>query len=103
MPQPDHDTLQHRLGGALSRLRERHGFSRAELARAMDESPARIARWEDGHAAPPGDQLWRFLDALDLSFTDLDLELDPKARNPRLRELAAELDALGRSEPAASH
>ncbi len=98
MPRPDQEkTLQHRLGNALARLRERRALTPAQLARAMGESSrfaAQISTWENGQASPPGDQLWRYLDALDLSFSDLDLELDSKARNPRLRELAGELDAM---------
>ncbi len=99
MPQPDQKTLQQRFGEALSRLRERRGLTREQLAQAMGESSSfasQIAHWERGRSSPPGDQLWRCLDALELSFSDLDLELDPKARNPRLRELAAKLDAMGR-------
>ncbi len=81
------------------RLRERHELTREELSEAIGESTSfasEIALWESGRSSPPADQLWRYLDALGLSFTDLDLELDPKARSPRLREIAAELDAMGR-------
>ncbi len=99
MPQPDQETLQQRLGEALSRLRLRAGMSREDLARALGEDPAfaeQIARWESGRSALPSHRLWRCLAALDLSFSDLDLELHPEAENPRLQELAAKLDALGR-------
>ncbi len=99
MPQPNLESRQHRLGEALSRLRERGGLSMQELARALSEgdgSVSEVAGWESGRTALTGVQLWCYLEALDLSFCDLDLELDPKARSSRLRELAAELDALGR-------
>ncbi len=99
MAQLDQETLQQRLGEALSRLRERGGLTREELAQAMGEGSSfaeRIGLWEGGRSAPPGDQLWRYLAALDLSFSDLDLELGANAENPRLRELAAKLDAMGR-------
>ncbi len=99
MPLPDNETLDLRLGEALAALRERAGLSSEELAQAMGESStfaSEIALWEDGRSTPPANQLWRYLDALELSFTDLDLELEPKARSPRLRELAAQLESIGR-------
>ncbi len=99
MPQPDNETLQRQLGTALTRLRERAQMTQEELALAMGQRSSfasRIADWESGGSSPPADQLWRCLDALDLSFTDLDMELDPKARSPRLAKIAADLDALGR-------
>ncbi len=99
MLQPDQESLQERLGEALSRLRERGEVSRKELAGKLGEGASfsfQIAGWESGRTTLTSVQLWRYLEALDLSFCDLDLELDPKARSPRLRELAAELDAMGR-------
>ena len=99
MPKPDTETLRHRLGAALSRVRERAETTPVELAQAMGEGSSfasRIADWENGRSTPAADQLWRYLDALDLSFTDLDLELDPKARSPRLRKIAADFEAMGR-------
>ncbi len=99
MPQPDNETLQSKLGAALTRLRERGEMTQEEVAHAMGQRSSfasRIADWESGRSSPPADQLWRYLDALDLSFTDLDLELDPKARSPRLGKIAADLDAMGR-------
>ena len=100
MPEPDQKTRQQRFGEALARLRARRGLTREELAQAMGESSSfasQITHWERGQPSPPGDQLWRYLDALELSFADLDLELAPKAGNPRLRKLAARLDAMGRN------
>ncbi len=99
MPQPNIEDLRRRLAKALLHLRERHELTREQLAEAMGEGTSfasELALWESGGSAPQAVQLWRYLDALDLSFTDLDLELDTKARSPRLREIAAEIEALGR-------
>lgn len=99
MPLPEKETLGLRLGEALGRIRERSGLTHEEVAQAMGEGSsfaAEISRWERGEASPSGDQLWRCLDAQEQTFSDLDLELNPEARNPRLRELSARLNALGR-------
>ena len=102
MSQSENEQRQQRLGRALALLRERDGRTREALARALGSgSPAasEIRRWEAGESAPSAVELWRLLQALDLSFADFELELDPEARNPRLREIADQLDALGRSRP----
>ena len=99
MPLPDNETLRSRIGEALERIRHRSGLTREELAQAMGEGPAfasDITLWEGGQSTPSADQLWRCLEALELTFSHLDLELDPTARNPRLAELARKLDAMGR-------
>ena len=102
MSQSENEQRQQRLGRALALLRERDGRTREALAKAMGSSLAsEIGRWEAGESAPSAIDLWRLLEALDLSFADFELELDPEARNPRLREIADQLDALGRSRPPA--
>ncbi len=97
MPLPDKETLQLRLGEALGRLRESSGLTHEELAQAMGEDPsfgAEISRWERGESSPSGEEIWRCLDAQERTFSDLDLELHPEARNPRLREISRRLRAL---------
>jgi len=98
MSLPDQENRRQRLSKALEVLRERSGQSLAATARRMGEDPSfcsQISLWESGQAAPAIDELWRFLDAVSSHFGELDLELNPEARNPRLREIADELDAMG--------
>ncbi len=99
MSLPDRQTRRRRLGSTIETLRERAGLSAAEIARAMGEDAAfgaRIALWEAGREAPSVDELWRFLEAAGATFADLDPGLRPEASNPRLKEIAAELEALNR-------
>jgi len=94
---PDDETLQLRLGEALQRLREGRSLTRSEVAHRMGEGPSftdELARWERGDASPPAHRLWAYLLAVDASFTDLGYEVDPAPDDPRLQEIAAELDAL---------
>ncbi len=99
MSLPDEENRRQRLAKALEALRERAGQSRAAAARRMGEDPSfatQIALWERGQASPQFDELWRFLDAVDAHFGHFDLELNPEARNPRLQEIADELETLAK-------
>ncbi len=103
MSTPDQETLKHRLGEALRKLREGRSLTEAEVARRMGESPSagtQISRWERGDALLAAHQLWGYLIAVDASFADLGRELAPAtAINPRLREIARELDSLAPETP----
>ncbi len=102
MPLPDQQTLRPRLGAALKRLRKTSGLTENQLAERMGKKASagtQISRWERGEVTPGADQLWLYLGALDMSFADLDRELEPApATSRRLQEIARELDSLARSE-----
>ncbi len=88
----DKQDLRRRLGKALRGLRKARGLTATELALRMGKSPSsarQVSRWELGENAPGADQLLALLLALDMSFADLDRELNPApANNPRLEEIA---------------
>ncbi len=93
----DEETRRLRLAGALRLFRERSELTAVDVAERMGEGAsvaATIRSWESAEAAPSADELWRFLDAVEATFAELEGELDPEAKDPRLREIAAELDAL---------
>ena len=102
MPLPDKKTLPPRLGAALKRLRKSRGLTENQLAVRMGKKSSagtQISRWERGQATPGADQLWLYLLALDLSFADLDRELEPSPpTSRRLQEIARELDSLARTK-----
>ncbi len=87
-----------RLGKALRNIRKSAGLSVYDVARRMGKKASagtQVARWERGQVALSADRLWAYLDALDASFADLDQELNPPAAtNPRLEEIADQLQAL---------
>ncbi len=94
----DKQTLRLRVGKALRNLRAVRGLTEAELALRMGKrrsSARQISRWELGQNAPGADQLLALLLALDMSFADLDRELNPApATNPRLKTINRWLQAL---------
>ncbi len=94
----DTQTLRRRVGQALRNLRLARGLTAVELALRMGKrstSARQISRWELGHNAPGADQLLAFLLALDMSFADLDRELNPATdTNTRLQKIASRLQAL---------
>ncbi len=97
MPLPDPHTRRLRLASALQGFRERAMLSAAGAARRMGEGAAfanEIYAWEAGESTPSADELWRFLDAAGATFAELEVELEPEKSNPRVREIAAELEAL---------
>ena len=58
-------------------------------------SSRQISRWELGQNALGADQLFALLLALDLSFADLDRELNPgPSASARLQAIADRLEAL---------
>ncbi len=104
MPLPDLPARQRRLATALKTLREKGELSATEAAEGMGEGlsfGATIERWESAEAAPSADELWRFIDAVGATFAELEVEVDPSAKNPALEQIAAQLDAMGR-EPGDS-
>jgi len=93
------DPLKLRIGKALREVRRRRSVDATELARRLGKLPSQIYRWERGETVAGIDQVFRYLDALDATFADFDRALDPDRvapRNPRLRAIAEELDALSR-------
>jgi len=102
MPLPDKETLLLRLGEALKRLRKSRGLTVQQLANRMGKrtsAATQISRYERGEVTPGADQLWLYLLALDLTFADLDRELEPSPQTSRrLQEIARELNSLARSE-----
>ena len=94
----DRHTLRRRLGEAIRNLRMARGLTEEELARRMGKQPSsgrQISRWELGKNAPGADQLFTLLLALDMSFSDLDRQLNPApVTNPRLEKIASRLQAL---------
>ena len=103
MPSPEKETFVIQLGEALERLRHHRGSTLEDVARGMGEEPSsaiKVARWERGtQPAPRADELWRYLQAVDATFFDLDRELHPpEIANPRLREIAEELESLARED-----
>ncbi len=93
------DPLKVRIGMALRQVRKDMNVDGTELARRLGKLPAQIYRWERGEAAAGIDQVYRYLEALGASFRALDRALDPEPErigSPRLKEIAAELEALAR-------
>ena len=94
----DKQNLRLRVGRALRNLRAARGLTEVELALRMGKRPSsarQISRWELGQNAPGADQLLALLLALDMSFADLDRELNPApATNPRLKTINRRLQAL---------
>ncbi len=94
----DPKTHRRRIGKALRGLRKARGLTATELALRMAKSPSsarQISRWELGENAPGADQLLALLLALDMSFADLDRELNPApVTNPRLEEIARRLQVV---------
>ena len=90
--------LMRQLGEALRSLRMERGLTEEELALAMGKNPSSgrtISRWELGRAAPGADQCFAYLLALDMTFADLDRQLNPApVANPRLQAIAERLQAL---------
>ncbi len=80
------------LGRALRNLRQSLGLTVYQAARLMGNKSSdgtSIARWERGEVVPLANRLWAYLDALGLTFADLDRELNPAPIiDPRLEEIA---------------
>jgi len=53
-----------RLAAELIRLREEHGYSSADLAKAIGVARQRISRLENSHVSPDLDEIMRILDVL---------------------------------------
>ncbi len=97
MSLPDSATRQLRLATALKTLREQSELSTSDAAEGMGEGLSfgtTIEQWESASGAPSADELWRFLTAVGASFAELEAELDPAVKDPRLRAIAEEMDAL---------
>ncbi len=96
MPEPEEtENLRRQIGEALARLRTRRGLTEIEVAQRMTKDSSDISRWERGETTLPADELWRYLRALEASFSDLDLEMEPPPANINLRKIAAQLDGMG--------
>ncbi len=95
----DTQDFRERLGQALRNLRIARGLNEAELAQRMGKRPSsgrQISRWELGRVAPGADQLFALLVALDMTFADLDRELNPAPEtSSRLQAISSRLRALG--------
>ena len=91
------DPLKLRIGKALRQVRKHNNVDGTELARRLGKLPAQIYRWERGEAAPGIDQVYRYLEALESSFSAFGYALDSEsetAGSTRLMEIAEELQAL---------
>ncbi len=102
MSLPDPETLQLQIGQALRRLRKRRGLTSVEVARRLGmkrSSSGQICRWERGRCSPRFDVVWRYVDAVGASLSDLEGELVARKANSRLMEIAAEFEELGREAP----
>lgn len=90
--------LMKRLGEALRNLRMERGLTEEEVALAMGKnrsSGRTISIWELGRSAPGADQLFAYLLAIDMTFADLDRQLNPTPfANPRLQAIAERLRAF---------
>ncbi len=63
------------LAAALRTLRLRQGFQQAEVAERMDRSSATVSRLEQEGVNPQWQTLLRYLEAIDVTLTELDTEL----------------------------
>jgi ribosome-binding protein aMBF1 (putative translation factor) len=68
--------LAYELGRAVRNLREQHGWSQAELARAAAMTQSAVARFEAGGTVPTLTVLERLARALDV---ELAVQFTPKA------------------------
>lgn len=64
------------LGRTVRRLREQHGWSQTELARAADMTQSAVARFEAGGTVPSLPVLERLAQALD---ADLNVQVTPRS------------------------
>ncbi len=94
----DHQARREKLGQALRRIRKSRGLTIFQVARLMGNKASagtQVSRWELGQVAPSADRLWAFLDALGLTFADLEQELNPTpATDPVLEEIAEQIRRL---------
>lgn len=75
------DAIVHRLDD----LREQHGFSKAELARAIDKNPAAVRRLLTASGNPELRTVVAMAEAL-----DADVQIVPRKRSSRRRSRALE-------------
>lgn len=87
-----------KIGATLRVLRRRRGFSGAEVAVRMGygaNGRHYVNRWERGDRGISAACLWRYLEAIDATFSDLGLELGvERPGSRRLQEIAQELQLL---------
>ncbi len=82
-------------------LRRRSSLSDAEVARRMGYGPngkQQIDRWERGERSITVARLWRYLEAIGATLSDLDGELGGRRSDRRLEEIAQQLLELGETE-----
>ncbi|MBF8187122.1 helix-turn-helix transcriptional regulator [Nonomuraea sp. K274] len=72
----DATRLAFELGRAVRQMRESHGWSQSELARAADMTQSAVARFEAGGTVPTLPVLERLARALD---ADLEVRISPRA------------------------
>ena len=83
------------LDKALRLLRERQGFSQAELAAALGVAVSTVSSWERGARMPSLPALAALADRLDLDLGDLDRALDHvngRLRPAPMRDQATPID-----------
>ncbi|MCP3963619.1 MAG: helix-turn-helix domain-containing protein [bacterium] len=105
MSLPAPEILQLQIGKALRRLRKRRGLTSVEVARRLGmkrSSSGQICRWERGACSPRFDAVWRYVDAVGASLSELVGELVPTKASPRLMEIADELEKLAGEAPRRS-
>lgn len=77
-----------RLGMRLAILRRRRGWTKVQLSESAGVSASNLSRYESGKKIPQIDTLERILDALSVTFSDLEA-LDPDAPMAPQRPSAA--------------
>ena len=63
------------MAATLRRLRRRQGLRQAQVAERMGRSPATVSRLEQAGVNPQWQTLLRYLEAIDVTLTELDVEL----------------------------
>lgn len=93
--------LDRKIGAAMRAIRRRSSLTDAAVAERMGYAPKgkhNINRWERGERSIAAVSLWRYLQAIGASFSDLDHELGiERPGSRRLQEIAQELQLLAES------
>ena len=82
------------LGPALRQLRRLRGLRQQQLADLTGFARSRVSQYERGRTDPTVSSLWRHLDALGASLSDLERAM--REREADLEEAARERESVGR-------
>ncbi len=90
--------LDRKIGATLRALRKQRGLSDSDVAQRMGygaNGRHYVNRWERGDRGISAACLWRYLEAIDATFSDLGIELGVESSGGRrLQEIAEELQLL---------